>query len=117
VDLASDLVRLSGLEVGRDIEIRYTGIRPGERLYEEPFFRTRRFCRPASQVLRAKNGDIPATVTTSVQTLVAAARECRPDDELRCLLKALVPHLGETAFPRSTGAAQADADCTRTPWV
>src|SRR6266571_926348 len=39
VDLATDLVRLSGLEVGRDIEIRYTGIRPGERLYEEPFFR------------------------------------------------------------------------------
>src|SRR5205814_10239647 len=38
VDLATDLVRLSGLELGRDIEIRYTGIRPGERPYEEPFF-------------------------------------------------------------------------------
>ena len=100
VDLASDLVRLSGLEVGRDIEIRYTGIRPGERLYEEPFFRHEEVLPTRHpKVLRAKNGDIPATVTTSVQTLVAAARECRPDDELRCLLKALVPHLGETAFP------------------
>jgi len=34
-DLAEDLIRLAGLEVGRDIEIKYTGIRPGEKLFEE----------------------------------------------------------------------------------
>jgi FlaA1/EpsC-like NDP-sugar epimerase len=34
-DLARDLIELSGLEVGRDIDIVYTGIRPGEKLYEE----------------------------------------------------------------------------------
>jgi FlaA1/EpsC-like NDP-sugar epimerase len=33
-DLAEDLVRLSGLEVGTDIEISFTGIRPREKLYE-----------------------------------------------------------------------------------
>jgi FlaA1/EpsC-like NDP-sugar epimerase len=37
VDLARDLIELSGLEVGRDIDIVYSGVRPGEKLYEELF--------------------------------------------------------------------------------
>jgi FlaA1/EpsC-like NDP-sugar epimerase len=35
VDLAKDMIRLSGLRPGDDVEIRFTGIRSGEKLYEE----------------------------------------------------------------------------------
>lgn len=34
-DLARRMIELSGMEVGKDIEIEYTGLRPGEKLYEE----------------------------------------------------------------------------------
>ncbi len=35
MDLAEKMIRLSGLEVGKDIDIQVTGLRPGEKLYEE----------------------------------------------------------------------------------
>ncbi|MEA2950002.1 MAG: hypothetical protein QOI40_5332 [Alphaproteobacteria bacterium] len=39
VDLAERMIRLSGLEPGRDVDITFTGIRPGERLHEILFAR------------------------------------------------------------------------------
>jgi len=92
LDLATDLIRLSGLEVGSDVEIRFTGTRPGEKLYEELFFDSESAL-PTDhpKVLRAKNGVLPVGLSTAVDLLVDGARHGWPDEQLRALLLRLVP--------------------------
>lgn len=41
-DLACEMIKLSGLEAGVDIQIEYSGLRPGEKLYEELFYDSER---------------------------------------------------------------------------
>jgi FlaA1/EpsC-like NDP-sugar epimerase len=92
LDLATDLIRLSGLEVGTDIEIRFSGSRPGEKLYEELFFDTESALPTGHpKVLRAKNGVLPIGLSTVVDLLVDGARRGWSDDQLRNLLGRLVP--------------------------
>src|SRR6476620_3544642 len=92
LDLATDLIRLSGLEVGTDIEIRFSGTRPGEKLFEELFFDSESAI-PTDhpKVLRAKNGVLPIGLSTVVDLLVDGARRGWSDDPLRNLLGRLVP--------------------------
>jgi FlaA1/EpsC-like NDP-sugar epimerase len=92
VDLATDLIRLSGLEVGTDIEIRFTGSRPGEKLYEELFFDSENaLATDHPKVLRAKNGALPIGLSTVVDLLVEGARQGWGDGQLRSLLERMVP--------------------------
>jgi FlaA1/EpsC-like NDP-sugar epimerase len=92
VDIATDLVRLSGLEVGTDIEIKFTGVRPGEKLYEEMFF-TAENVLPTDhpKVLRARNGLLAEGTTRKLESLIRAADAGRSSDEIRKLLVTLVP--------------------------
>ena len=91
-DLAADLIRLSGKEVGRDVEIRFSGTRPGEKLYEELFFDAEH-ASPTEhpKVLRARNAALPVGVSTVVADLIQAAEEGWAAEDLRGLLKRLVP--------------------------
>src|SRR4051794_38456829 len=92
LDLATDLIRLSGLDVGTDIEIRFTGTRPGEKLYEELFFDSESaVATDHPKVLRARNGVLPIGLSSVVDVLVDAAQTGRADDEIRELLGRLVP--------------------------
>ena len=91
VDLASDLIRLSGLEVGVDVEIRFTGVRPGEKLYEEMFFEHEETSPTAHpKVLCAKDALDPGD-STRISELVQATFDGAPEAELRRMLRAIVP--------------------------
>jgi FlaA1/EpsC-like NDP-sugar epimerase len=100
VDLANDLIRLSGLEPGTDVEIRFTGTRPGEKLYEELFFSSEN-AHPTQhpKVLRAKNGRLPEGVAAVIEDLVEAAVEGVPDKEIRSRLARIVPDFDPASSP------------------
>jgi FlaA1/EpsC-like NDP-sugar epimerase len=91
VDLASDLIRLCGYEPGKDIDIQFTGIRPGEKLYEEMFFHEENAL-PTNhpKLLRAKKAGIPDGLMRRIERLVVAT-DTSDASELREMLVALVP--------------------------
>ena len=93
VDLARDLIRLSGLEEGVDIDIRYTGIRPGEKLYEEVLFGdedVRETAHP--KVIRVLADEPAADLEDKIGELIRIA-SLAPTDEarLRRMIAELVP--------------------------
>jgi FlaA1/EpsC-like NDP-sugar epimerase len=93
VDLARDLIELSGLEVGRDIDIRFTGVRPGEKLYEELFVPGERYERTANdKILWVVNAaaNIPVTLEQELTRIEAAVAQGYRYDVLRCL-RSLIP--------------------------
>jgi FlaA1/EpsC-like NDP-sugar epimerase len=91
-DLATDLIRLSGFEPGVDIEVRVTGMRPGEKLYEELFF-THKSVSPTAhpKVLRARDAELAVHSPADIEALVLAAKENRSEAAIRRLILKLVP--------------------------
>ena len=70
VDLARKMIQLSGLVEGKDIEIRFIGLRPGEKLYEE-VLSSKENTQPTyhPQILIAKIGPAEATILTKLDLL------------------------------------------------
>ncbi|MCC7130173.1 MAG: hypothetical protein B6D39_09220 [Anaerolineae bacterium UTCFX2] len=78
LDLAEDLIRLSGLEPGKDIEIVFTGIRPGEKLSEELWDQWAQYettPHPDILLLAEENLLSGASLQQTVDELIHLARE------------------------------------------
>ncbi len=77
VDLAADMIRLSGLAVDEDIEIQITGLRPGEKLYEELHADGERHVptRHLKIMIADRNRHDPAAVLADVQSLEGLVEE------------------------------------------
>ncbi len=109
VDLARDVIRLSGLEEGKDIDIVFTGLRPGEKLQEKLFAAGETHTRSRHQkIFFAQNGHVTAEqIEEDVERLLVAAN-AGDYDETMVQLGTLAPGYGEkyekTEMPKVSGA-------------
>ncbi len=94
VDLAHDLIRLSGLEPDRDIEIEFTGIRPGEKLFEELSTTKESVERTAHPKIFVGAYDAPTLPWVRRETDSLADACGGPPASVRRLLSRLVPEFG-----------------------
>lgn len=103
VNLARDLIELSGLKEGRDVDIEITGRRPGEKLFEELFAPGEDYCRTDhDKIFLARNAStcLPQDLETGVSALLSSARRNDPQAVLRSL-QGLLPEFK----PRCPAAA------------
>jgi FlaA1/EpsC-like NDP-sugar epimerase len=94
--LAEQLIRLAGKEPGRDIEIVYTGLRPGEKLFEELFHAHESYVRTAHEKIYLTRG-ADVSLDWMVERLSRAEQAVRQydNDQLRTILLELVPEIGQ----------------------
>jgi len=92
-DLAKNLILLSGLQVGRDIDIQYTGLRPGEKMFEELNLQDERLVSTSHPKIRSYISDharAALDIQASLRGLLQIA--VRQDTgELVLALKELIP--------------------------
>jgi FlaA1/EpsC-like NDP-sugar epimerase len=92
-DMARDLISLSGYRVGEDIEIRYTGLRPGEKLYEELITQDegiRKTQHDDIMVLSVNDGNKNAELEQHIDALVAFAKQ-GDAEKIKQRLKEIIP--------------------------
>uniref|UniRef100_A0A7V4TGJ9 Polysaccharide biosynthesis protein n=1 Tax=Candidatus Caldatribacterium saccharofermentans TaxID=1454753 RepID=A0A7V4TGJ9_9BACT len=107
VDLARDLIRLSGFEPDRDIQIEYVGIRPGEKLFEEILSAEEGVVASRHEKIFIARTPVPSDeeLERGIAQLLAAAQSY-DGDSIRQALRALVP----TYRPDGTSARESERE-------
>ena len=113
-DMARDLVRLSGLEPGQDIDIVFTGVRPGERLKEE-LWNGAEDMEPTAQdklmVVRRRGSDGPdlSMLLSQLSEMEALAKAAETHDLVRALRRAVPEYQPSTAPAHPSRGDRAEA--------
>lgn len=96
LDLATNLIKLSGYKVGEDIEIKFTGLRPGEKMYEELLMDEEGLKKTANKMIFiGKPIDFDTEVfEKQLEELILHAKQ--EDKDIRQEIKDIVPTYQET---------------------
>ena len=121
VDVARDLIRLSGFEEGKDIAIAFTGLKPGEKLHEELFYDAEHVERSAHRKIlvsrpggggeRRAGAGAPGPGVSALRADVAALISSAQTGDARgarAILRKIVPEFsnaGEVAREDAAGSA------------
>lgn len=91
IDLAKKMIKLSGLELGKDIEIKITGLRPGEKLYEELLAKEENTLPTHHpQILKAKMREEESVKLEKIADLIQLF-ESQDNEKIVGMMKAIVP--------------------------
>ena len=93
LDLAEKMIRLSGLEPYRDIEIKEIGLRPGEKLYEELLMQSETLVETENKkIFIEQQQEIdPKQIMDDLLLLDRAVTDGTPDDEIIALMHSMIP--------------------------
>ena len=100
VDLAEKMIRLAGLSPLKDIRIVFTGLRPGEKLYEELLTddeQTLETAHKRIRIFQTRKYEI-SSLKNSLETLVSHAESLRMEDTIRSM-KQLIPEYKSNNSP------------------
>lgn len=91
--LAENLIRLSGLEPYKDIEIKEIGLRPGEKLYEELLMQSEHLLTTENKKIFVEQQQLipPTKIMRGLVALDQCVSQQRPREELIALMRRLVP--------------------------
>jgi FlaA1/EpsC-like NDP-sugar epimerase len=105
--LAEQLIRLAGKEPGRDIQIVYTGLRPGEKLFEELFHELEPYEHTQHEKILLAHPRQADCENLSADLRAAETAVTRYDTKaLKQILLRLVPELARTSISTKPGAAE-----------
>ena len=91
LDLAKNLIRLSGLKLGQDIEIEFTGLRPGEKLYEELLMDEEGMTDTPNKLIHIGHPiDVDEDKLSYALYVLESAAE-RETDDMRLIVESVVP--------------------------
>ena len=91
LDLAKNLIRLSGYRVGEDIKIEFTGLRPGEKLYEELLMAEEGLTETANRLIHIGKPIEIDEMKFFVQLKELKDASKNESNDIRPLVKAIVP--------------------------